>query len=55
MMAKAKPSVNQWGKTEDQNKPCQENIKYVSPVHNIQVSYPFPIHGLDHSEQKAVL
>jgi hypothetical protein len=30
-----------------------ENVsKSILPAHNTQVSYPFPIHGRDHSEQK---
>jgi len=32
---------------ENENSP--RNIMFNIPAHNIQVSYPFPIHGLDHS------
>lgn len=40
------------GKKSTVGKPCPKHIEGVSPAHNIRVSYPFPIHGQDHSAEK---
>lgn len=40
------------GKKSTVGKPCPKHIEGVSPAHNIRVSYPFPIHGQDHSAGK---